>query len=151
VAELCRGLIPSQLETIMGQGAIVGALIGAAVVAVIIFIAILRKMPAATAPRTARQMTLESPLPPQAVFEKLKNGAWRCIKVHDSDPDRLVVVLASSVTVFSYGFFYPVFIAAKGSGSTLEVGIKSRAVQWGPVVTHNHKAAVAEIEQALRA
>ncbi len=135
----------------MGQGFIVGALVGAAIVAAIIVIAMLRKMPAATAPRTARQMTLESPLPPQAVFHKLRNGAWRRIKVHDSDPDRLVLVLATSATVFSYGFFYPVFIVANGPGSTIEIGIKSRAVQWGPVVTNNHKAAVAEIEQALRA
>ena len=71
--------------------------------------------------------------------------------MHDSDAARGVVVLATGVTGFSWGFFYPIFVTASGSGSTLEIGIKSRIFQAGPVVTNNHKAAVAEIEQALKA
>jgi hypothetical protein len=135
----------------MGLGFSIGLLVGGIVVLVVIIIAATRKMPAHSVQQTSRRMTLTSPLAPAAVVEKLKTARWRRIKVHDSDAARGVLVLATGVTGFSWGFFYPVFVTASGSGSTIEVGIKSRAVQAGPVVTNNHKAAVAEIEQALKA
>jgi hypothetical protein len=135
----------------MGLGFSVGLLVGGIVVLLIIVIAMTRKMPAHAAQPTSRRMTLASPLAPAAVIDKLRSARWRRIKVHDSDTARGVVVLATGVTGFSWGFFYPVFVTPAGSGSTIEIGIKSRAIQWGPVVTNNHKAAVAEIEQALNA
>jgi hypothetical protein len=135
----------------MGIGFSIGLLVGGIVVLVIVVIAMARKMPAAEARQTSRRITLTSPLAPAAVIEKLRAARWRRIKVHDSDAARGVIVLATSVSLFGWGFFYPVFVTRSGSGSTIEVGIKSRAVQWGPVVTNNHKAAVAEIEEALRA
>jgi hypothetical protein len=135
----------------MGIGFGIGLLVGGIVVLVIVIIAMTRKMPATEARQTSRRITLASPLAPAAVIEKLKAARWRRMKLHDSDDARGVVVLATGVTLFGWGFFYPVFVTRGGSGSTIEVGIKSRAVQWGPVVTNNHKAAVAEIEEGLRA
>src|ERR1041385_6898461 len=135
----------------MFSGFVVGAIGGAVIVAIVGIIAALRKISAKTVAQTRRRMTLTSPLAPAAVIEKLKRAAWRKIKVTDTDADRGVVVLATPMTMFSWGFFYPVFVTQGGSGSTIEVGIKSRAMQWGPVVTNNHKACVAEIEQALKA
>lgn len=135
----------------MGLGFGVGLLVGGIIVLVIILIAATRKMPAHSAQMTSRRMSLTAPLAPAAVVEKLRNARWERIKLHDSDPARGVVVLATGTTIFSWGFFYPVFVTPRGAGSTIEVGIKSRAVQWGPVVTNNHKSAVAEIERALEA
>lgn len=135
----------------MGLGISIGLLIGGIVVLVLMLVAAQRKMPASTAKPTSRRLTITSPLAPAAVIEKLKNARWRRIKLHDSDAARGVVVLATGMTIFSWGFFYPIFVTRGGSGSTLEIGVKSRVFQAGPVVTNNHKAAVAEIEQALKA
>jgi hypothetical protein len=135
----------------MGLGFGIGLLVGGIIVLVIILVAATRKMPAHSVQQTSRRMTLTSPLAPAAVVAKLEAARWNRIKLHDSDPARGVVVLATGTTIFSWGFFYPVFVTPSGTGSTIEVGIKSRAVQWGPVVTNNHTSAVAEIEQALKA
>ena len=135
----------------MGIGLGIGLLIGGITVLIMILVATQRKMPASAAKQTSRRLTLTSPLAPAAVIAKLQQAQWRRIKVHDSDAARGVVVLATGVTGFSWGFFYPVFVTPSGSGSTIEIGIKSRIFQAGPVVTNSHKAAVAEIEQALKA
>ncbi len=58
-------------------------------------------------------------------------------------------LLASPVSFFSWGFLYPVFIHAHGSGSRIEVGIQSKFFQIGPVVTKWHRDCVAAIEQAV--
>jgi hypothetical protein len=134
----------------MGIGLSIGLLVGGIAVLILILVATRRKMPAGTAAQTSRRMSLTSPLAPAAVIKKLQAARWRRIKVHDTDAARGVVVLATGVTGFSWGFFYPVFVTPSGSGSTLEIGIKSRIFQAGPVVTNNHKAAVAEIEQVLK-
>ena len=135
----------------MGLGFSIGLLVGGIVVLVIMIVAATRKVPAHSVQQTTRRITLASPLAPAAVIEKLKSARWRRVKLHDVDAGRGVVVLATGTTIFSWGFFYPVFVSRSGSGSTLEIGCKSRAMQWGPVVTNNHKSAVAEIEQALKA
>jgi hypothetical protein len=135
----------------MGVGFSIGLLVGGIVVVIMMIVASQKKMPASTAQQTSRRLTLTSPLAPAAVVEKLAAAQWRRLKLHDSDAARGVVVLATGMTVFSWGFFYPVFITTNGTGSTLEIGVKSRIFQAGPVVTNNHKAAVAEIDQALKA
>ena len=134
----------------MGLGFSIGLLVGGIVVVIMMIVASQKRMPASTAKQTSRRLTLASPLAPAAVIEKLNAANWRRIKLHDSDPARGVVVLATGMTIFSWGFFYPIFVTRNGSGSTLEIGVKSRVFQAGPVVTNNHKAAVAEIEQALK-
>jgi hypothetical protein len=135
----------------MGLGVSIGLLVGGIVVLVIMIVALTRKMPAHSVQQASRQITLTSPLAPAAVIEKLKSAHWPRLKLHDSNAARGVVVLATGLTIFSWGFFYPVFVTRSGSGSTIQVGVKSRAMQWGPVVANNHKSAVAEIEEALKA
>ncbi len=129
----------------------IGILVGVILVVIVSIVAAMRTVSARTVRRTRRRITLTSPLPPVAVIEKLKRAAWRKVKVVDSDPERGVLVLSTPMTLFSWGFYYPLFTTPVGSASTIEVGIISRTLQWGPVITNNHKACVAEIEQALRA
>src|SRR4051812_17781456 len=40
-------------------------------------------------------------------------------KVDDQDPSNKLLVLSSPVTFFSWGFLYPVFIHAEGSGARI--------------------------------
>ena len=69
--------------------------------------------------------------------------------VDDRDPASKILVLSSSVTFFSWGFLYPVFIEPEGGGSRIKVGCHSKFVQMGPIVSNAHQKCVAAIEQAL--
>ncbi len=71
-------------------------------------------------------------------------------KVEDVAHDGSRVILGTSVTFFSYGFFYPVYFSVLPDGATLvEVGITSRAIQWGPVVSFNHDKAATMVSKAV--
>ena len=60
-----------------------------------------------------------------------------------------VIVLSSPVTFFSFGFFYPVHIHADGSGSRIQIGLRSKVFQIGPIPARAHTVCVEAIEKAL--
>lgn len=98
----------------------------------------------------SRQDILSSPASPAEVFAALRQiGAP--YKVDDSDEKAGILVLSSPVTLFSWGFFYPVYITPMGPHSRITVGCSSKLIQMGPVVTHAHTKCVKAIEAALSA
>jgi hypothetical protein len=48
------------------------------------------------------------------------------------------IVLGEAPSLTSYGFFYPVFVRSEGADTRVEVGIKSKGWQVGPIVTRHH-------------
>lgn len=97
---------------------------------------------------TSRREEISSPASPAEVV-----GALRLIghpfKVDDASSSTLV--LSSPVSLFSWGFFYPVLITPNGSGSKIVIGCGSKVLQMGPVVTNAHKKCVAAVRAALTA
>ena len=89
-----------------------------------------------------------TPADPDTVFARLAMLNGR-IKVDDKDPATKILVLSSPVTFFTWGFFYPVYLHAEGTGTRIVVGCKSKVFQWGPLVTRAHNECVTEIERAL--
>jgi hypothetical protein len=111
-------------------------------------IAFTRKGKVASATLGARNQELHSPAPPAEVFAKI-SAIGHPYKVDDRDPNTHALVLSSPVTFFSWGFFYPVFLHAEGTGTRIQIGVHSKLIQMGPVVTNAHNKCVAAIEQAL--
>jgi len=112
-------------------------------------IAATRKADAKAARPSGRAITLDSPLAPDTAFARLRSAPLGRFTLGDSDEANRVLVFASSVTLFSWGFFFPVFVRAGGAGTRIEIGLKSRLVQWGPIVTRTHKEFAAAVEKAL--
>jgi hypothetical protein len=131
-----------------GKSWVVGIVVLAAIAAGYV-IAMARKANAKDAQPSDKAMTVESPLAPDAVFARLRAAPLGHFKLGDSDEANRVLVFATAVTLFSWGFFFPVFVRAGGAGTRIEVGIKSRLFQWGPIVTRTHKEFVAALEKAL--
>lgn len=131
-----------------GQSWIIGIIV-LVVIAAGYLIAMSRKANAKGAQPTGRTMTVNSPLAPDAVFARLRAASPGRFKLGDSDEANRVLVFASSVTPFSWGFFFPVFLRADGTGTRIDAGIKSRLFQWGPIVTRTHKEFVAALEKTL--
>lgn len=95
-----------------------------------------------------RQESLSSPASPADVLAALKRlGAPYA--VDDADDAAKIVVLSSPVTLFSWGFFYPVYVSEAGTGSRIVVGCSSKLFQMGPVVTNAHRKCIEAIEAAL--
>lgn len=117
-------------------------------VAVALFIAFRRKGSVASTRLGSRRIELTSPLDPSSVFTRLSRLAGD-YRVDDASAEQNIVVLSSRPSAVSWGFFYPVVIRAAGTGSTIEVGVQSKIIQWGPVVTRAHKKCIAAIEETL--
>lgn len=113
-------------------------------------IAFLRKGKVAGVAMTSRQQAVSSPASPSEVFAALRL-IGPPFKVDDADAASHNLVLSSPVTLFSWGFLYPVFITPSGSGSKIVVGCGSKLLQIGPVVTNAHNKCVAAIQAALTA
>jgi hypothetical protein len=113
-------------------------------------ISFLRKGRVAGVSMTSRREEISSPATPSEVFAALRL-IGHPFKVDDSDAASNILVLSSPVTLFSWGFLYPVFITPNGSGSKIVIGCGSKLIQIGPVVTNAHNKCIAAIRAALSA
>ncbi|WP_436499185.1 hypothetical protein [Actinokineospora sp. HUAS TT18] len=118
---------------------LIGLVTSTVVVLVFLVVAFTRKGSAATATMTKRRMVLHSAVPPATVYNWLVYHCPPGYSVDDQDPSRGIVILSSRPSLFTYGFFYPAFVYQEGTGTRIEVGIKSRAIQVGPLVTRDHR------------
>lgn len=59
-------------------------------------------------------------------------------------------MISDSAKLTTYGFFYPIYLSAIDEKTTLiEVGIKSKAFQLGPIVTRCHEQCFNEIKATM--
>jgi hypothetical protein len=97
----------------------------------------------------SRRHELFVPLDPDSVFARLQRVDVR-YRIDDADPATKRLVLSSSPSLFTWGFLFPINIRDHaGGGSDIEVGIHSRLVQAGPLVTRAHARCLDDISQAL--
>ena len=78
-------------------------------------------------------------MPQLAVLKAIVRYAQASIyKIEIFDEDNSNLVLSDAPSLTSYGFFYPIFVRSQGAETLVEVGIKSRSWQVGPIVTRHH-------------
>jgi hypothetical protein len=94
----------------------------------------------------ASQIDVVTQATAQAAFEAIRHiGAP--FRVDDADAESRRLVLSSSPTVFSYGFLYPIEIEAIEGGSKITIGIMSRFLFGGIIVTQRaHERCVRAIK-----
>lgn len=111
-------------------------------------IAFTRKGKVASATLGSRQYELFVPADVDTVFARIAalDGTF---KVDDKDASAKILVLSSSVTFFTWGFLYPVFLHAEPGGTRIQIGCHSKVFQMGPLVTRAHDQCHDAIEAAL--
>lgn len=73
-------------------------------------------------------------------------------KISAMDEAHGQLVLEESASVTSWGFFLPVYVTRQSENTTLvEVGIKSKLIQFGPLKSRSHEKCVNGIKAALLA
>jgi len=103
----------------------------------------------ATARLGGRVLRVTTAADPKTAFDRISTIGGK-FKVDDRDGQMHTLVLSSSITFGTWGFLYPVFIRAEqGGGSTIEIGISSKFIQVGPLVTKWHKQCAQAIEELL--
>ena len=119
-----------------------------ALVAVGFLVAAARTGRVASASLGSRRHEIHTPADPQTVFDRITTIGGK-FRVDDRDASAKILVLSSPITFGTWGFLYPVYIHADGAGSRIEIGIASKFIQFGPLVTKWHKQCVAAIEELL--
>ena len=135
----------------MLQGALIGAVIGLAYALLILWRAKNAKGGKYLTEMTKRVVGFAAPQAPDAVIAALQGGAAghpATLEAVDAAAHRLV--LTDKASLSSFGFFYPIHVAAApGGGSSVSVGIASRGNQWGPLVTKAHTIFADAVKKTL--
>ena len=96
-----------------------------------------------------RRIELASPGEPADVFARIA-AIGHPYRVDDQDATKLVLVLSSRPSIWSYGFLYPVVVRAReGGGSTIAIGVTSRLIHVGPGVGIAHDRCARAIASLL--
>jgi hypothetical protein len=131
----------------MDESVWLGVGVAGVMIAIGLVIAFTRKGSVAATRLGSRVITLTSPVDPASAYARLLHIAG--YKVDDASPDARTIILSSPPTFATWGFLYPVVIHPAGTGSRLELGIHSKVLQLGPLVTRAHTSCAAAIEATL--
>lgn len=84
-------------------------------------------------------------------FQKIQNYANSSeYNVEAIDENSYSIVLGESITLMTNGFYFPIFLTMLDENNTrIEVGIKSKSFQVGPVVEKRHNSFVNKLELFL--
>jgi hypothetical protein len=134
-------------------GMIIGLIAGVVVVCVGLIVASMRSGASAMNQRPRRIQYFAAWGTPDVLLKAIIRFAQMSgYKIDAIDEAGGRLVLSDSASFTSWGFFYPVFLTYQGNGSTvIEVGIKSKLVQVGPIVTRHHEKCLNGIRGAIMA
>lgn len=84
-------------------------------------------------------------------FQKIQNYANSSeYTIEAIDENSYSIVLGESITLMTNGFYFPIFLTMLDENNTrIEVGIKSKSFQVGPVVDKRHNSFVNKLELFL--
>ena len=103
--------------------------------------------------RTRRSQSFTTALhPEEAVMTIIHFAQQDGYKIPAVDLDNNELVLEEPTSVMNWGFFFPVIVTRQSDKSTLvEIGIKSKFYQYGPIVSRSHERCINGIKSALYA
>ena len=128
----------------------IGSLIVILAVAGLLAYAAARKPASAARQRPGRLLSRTTPLSADEVLARAEQfGRSAGYGVDHIDGAAAPLVLSQGAGLFSFGFFYPLFLTPTPGGTMVELGIQSRAFQFGPLVTRAHRKLFEGLTAAL--
>jgi hypothetical protein len=111
----------------------------------------LRKGSSAAENKPRRIQSFVTSNTPSSVLKTLIRFAQQSgYKIEFLDEAKGNIVLSDGASLTSYGFFYPVFLTSERESQTLvEVGIKSKVWQVGPIVSRRHDKCFNSVKAAI--
>lgn len=128
-----------------------GLMIGLCFAAIGLIVAASRKATSTVREKPSSLLEFSTPMPPEKVLRVVVKFAQQSgYVVDDINEDDGRIILSDKASGTSWGFFYPVYVASGGQGRTVvEVGIKSKAIQVGPVKARLHEQCFNGIKAAV--
>jgi Flp pilus assembly protein CpaB len=128
-----------------------GILIGLAVMAVVIGVMLMRPPPAIHASFGGKRLGFSTKVPIAEAYRAVSNiGPGEKLSVARADEGIGRVILADGIGWTSWGFYYPVDFVKRSDGSTdVSVGIRSKAIQFGPLVTRAHQRTLETVRRLV--
>ena len=123
----------------MFRGWIISIVVVGIYISIKLIIGTIRNPASAVNNKPDRIQSFATGMPQLAVLKAIVRYAQTSIyKIEIFDENNGNLVLCDAASLTSYGFFYPIFVRSRGTGTLVEVGIKSRSWQVGPIVTRHH-------------
>lgn len=128
-----------------------GLIFGIVLALILFFIASLKSGTTAAQARPADIISFTSSAAPEKILKAIARFAPTAgYSVCAVDEARGTITLEEGANMMSYGFFFPVFISPQFDGTTLvEVGLKKKMPQWGPLPVRAHEKCANGIKAAL--
>ena len=131
----------------MWNGIVIGALVAG--IGCLAY-SMLRSPPPLTSGIGRRMMSFQMASDTEAVFSAILASFPRGrYKVASHDMARGRIFLEAPISWASWGFYFPIDISERGGGTLIEIGIVSKAFQWGPLVTRAHKELFETVRSAV--
>jgi hypothetical protein len=126
---------------IVGVSGMIGLTIGLTIVGVLLIIAASRKGSHTLKRKPKRIESFGSKMPLRGTLQTIITYAQQSgYKIEFLDETHGNLVLSDAPSLTSFGFFYPVYLTPNGEAETVvEVGIKSKVWQFGPVSPRHHE------------
>lgn len=132
----------------MFDGIYWGIIIGVVGMSAISLLMLLRPAPPIDAQFGGKRLGFSTSVPPAEAYRAIANlGPGYKFSVARSSEPMKRLLLADGMGFSSWGFYYPVDLAARADGGTdVSIGIRSKAIQWGPLVTRAQKKMVDQLQ-----
>jgi len=129
----------------------VGALVGLLLPAVEIVIATTRRVTPAMRRKPGHVFTFATRIQWDVAMRMLLEAALAAgYAIEEVDVASGFMMLGQRISWWTWGFFLPVYFLVAPDGLTMvEVGIRSKLFQYGPIVRHNHKRCFESVRAAL--
>jgi hypothetical protein len=132
---------------------VAGAFAAIVVVALIYAFTLLRPVPRIDTDFGPEKLSFTTGTPPNEAFKVVEAlPVSTKYKLGRVDLERARIIFQDSVTMSTYGFFYPVDVTPGAEGSTITVGVRSKyPLQFGPLAKRSRDKALQAMVDALKA
>lgn len=122
-----------------------------AVIGVLLIVAATRKPSTAIGERPNRMLSFDTPASRSEVARSVVRFAQNSgYAIEEISPNEDSIVVSEPPTLTTWGFFYPIFLTDQPNGGTMvEVGVKSKLVQYGSLTARSHERFVNGVKAAI--
>ncbi|MCF7793061.1 MAG: hypothetical protein K9N09_04010 [Candidatus Cloacimonetes bacterium] len=91
-----------------------------------------------------------SQLEPEIILKSIiKFARISKYEIDHFDEENNIIILSKAIGFFDYGFFFPIYISIENSRTLIEIGIKSKVLQLGPIPERTLERFVTGIKTSL--
>lgn len=122
-----------------------------AVIGVLLIVAATRKPSTAVGERPNRMLSFDtSASPSEAARSVVRFAQSSGYAIEEISPNEDSIVVSEPPTLTTWGFLYPILLSEQPNGGTMvEVGVKSKLVQYGSLTARSHERFVNGIKAAI--